>query len=297
MKHILFATVSKFSLLYYGAVLTIPSGCRKGKRECTYPGDATTPTSLSRSSKSGSRGKDSPGASSPSGSEIDVDEKELLPSIPDDEEEDDSAPASATLDRRKASDASTPSRETSATSKGSHPTRTSSKQSIRSEIFQNPRWSTLPKEVKTYLRFHHEHMSHHHYAFKYDGGNFLKTTFLEIAMNDGSAALLYAIVAFAAYHHAVAYDDGNISVFLAYYNKSIAFLQQSLKRQRHSVATLLTILQLATIEVSVPWIANDSTSADRTTGVSWRLGQSPWTSEGCVFNTDRPVHSADNNAR
>lgn len=92
-------------------------------------------------------------------------------------------------------------------------------------------------------------MSHHHYAFKYDDGDFLRTTFLEVALNDGSAALLYAIVAFAAYHHSVERNDGNIATFLSYYNKSIAFLQQSLKRQRHNVATLLTILQLATIEV------------------------------------------------
>jgi hypothetical protein len=106
----------------------------------------------------------------------------------------------------------------------------------------------LPKDVKFYLKFHREHMSHHHYAFKYDGGDFLKTTFLEIAMNDGSAALLYSIVAFAAYHYSIAKNDSNIATFLSYYNKSITFLQQSLKRHRHSVSTLLTILQLATIE-------------------------------------------------
>ena len=92
-------------------------------------------------------------------------------------------------------------------------------------------------------------MSHHHYAFKYDGGDFLKTTFIEIAMNDSSSSLLYAIVAFAAYHHTVCRNDDNISIFLSYYNQSIAHLQQSLKDKRHNVATLLTILQLATIEV------------------------------------------------
>jgi hypothetical protein len=91
-------------------------------------------------------------------------------------------------------------------------------------------------------------LTHHHYAFKYDGGDFLKTTFLEIALNDGSAALLYAIVAFAAYHHSISRHNKRISEFLFYYNKSIACLQQSLKSKRHNVATLLTILQLATIE-------------------------------------------------
>lgn len=95
-------------------------------------------------------------------------------------------------------------------------------------------------------------MSHHHYAFKYDGGDFLNTTFLEIAMNDSSAALLYSIVAFAAYHHSIARNDDKISMFLSYYNKAIAYLQRSLKNKRHNVATLLTILQLATIEVPCP---------------------------------------------
>ncbi|KXS93645.1 hypothetical protein AC578_4208 [Pseudocercospora eumusae] len=222
--------------------------CRKGKRECNYPGSVATPITVAKSSKNSSRIKDSPSASSPSGSEDEFEEKEALPSIPDEEDDDDSVPTSSTSDIRQASNASPPSREIASASRRPQPQRSNSRQSTRSEIFQSPRWNGLPKEVKRYLHFHHEHMSHHHYAFKYDGGDFLKTTFLEIAMNDGSAALLYAIVAFAAYHQSIAHDDGNISVFLSYYNKSIAFLQQSLKRQRHSVATLLTILQLATIE-------------------------------------------------
>lgn len=70
-------------------------------------------------------------------------------------------------------------------------------------------------------------------------------------MNDSSAALLYSVVAFAAYHHSIARNDDKISMFLSYYNKAIAFLQQSLKNKRHNVATLLTILQLATIEVLI----------------------------------------------
>ncbi|KAK3061415.1 hypothetical protein LTR53_019790, partial [Teratosphaeriaceae sp. CCFEE 6253] len=91
-------------------------------------------------------------------------------------------------------------------------------------------------------------MSHHHYGFKYDAGDFLKTTFLEIAMNDNSEALLYGVVAFAAYHHALTHQNDIIPRFLSFYNKSISLLQQTLKKKRHNVATLLTILQLATIE-------------------------------------------------
>jgi len=94
-------------------------------------------------------------------------------------------------------------------------------------------------------------MSYHHYGFKYDAGDFLKITFLEIAMNDDSEALLYGVVAFAAYHHALTHQEDIIPRFLAYYNKSITLLQKALAKKRHNVATLLTILQLATIEASV----------------------------------------------
>ena len=93
-------------------------------------------------------------------------------------------------------------------------------------------------------------MSHHHYGFKVDAGDFLKTTYLEIAMNDSSEALLYGVVAFAAYHHALTHHEDIISRFLNYYNKSIKLLQVALQKKRHTTATLLTILQLATIEVS-----------------------------------------------
>jgi len=105
--------------------------------------------------------------------------------------------------------------------------------------------------VKVYLKYHRDRLSHHHYMFKYDGGDFLKTTFLEIAINDDSEALLYAVVAFAAYHHCVSPEGRStrISTFLGYYNKSITLLQQSLTKKRHNITTLLTILQLATIEV------------------------------------------------
>ena len=112
-------------------------------------------------------------------------------------------------------------------------------------------FNALPKEDKNYLKYHQNHLSHHHYAFKYDAGDFLKTTFLEIAMNDQSQALLYSIIAFSAYHHSIDKQDLRISIFLSYYNKSIVLLHQSLqKNKKPGIATLLTILQLATIEVS-----------------------------------------------
>ncbi|KAK4548240.1 hypothetical protein LTR36_010110 [Oleoguttula mirabilis] len=197
--------------------------------------------------------------SSPSGDEGDPDDDRMLPPIPDDEEEEDSEPLSGTSDVKPSdSSISSQSKNTSpgmealsSLQRGTtrpQATKTSSKHSVKPSISQSSRWATLPKDVQAYLKYHRDSLSHHHYAFKYDAGDFLKTTFLEIAMNDDSQALLYAVVAFSAYHYAVARGDDRISAFLSYYNKSITMLQQSLTKKRHSVTTLLTILQLATIE-------------------------------------------------
>lgn len=126
--------------------------------------------------------------------------------------------------------------------------RTNSKQNIKEDITQNPRWASLPQNVKFYLKYHRNNLSHHHYSWKYDAGDFLKKTFLEIAIN--YEPLMYAVVAFAAYHNAISREDGKVKDFLDAYNKSVSSLRQSLaKTDRHSLSTLLTILQLATIEV------------------------------------------------
>lgn len=83
---------------------------------------------------------------------------------------------------------------------------------------------------------------------KLDTGDFLKTTFLEIALS--YEPLLYAITAFSAYHHTLTKSDGQLQDFLGYYNKSVSLLRESLARTpRHTLATVLTILQLATFEV------------------------------------------------
>ena len=119
---------------------------------------------------------------------------------------------------------------------------------MRDDITQNPRWASLPQNVKFYLKYHRNNLSHHHYSWKYDAGDFLKKTFLEIAIN--FEPLMYAVVAFAAYHNALSREDGRVKDFLDAYNKSVSSLRQSLaKTERHSLSTLLTILQLATIEV------------------------------------------------
>lgn len=236
------------------------AGCRKGKRDCAYPESSSSSRTSRRDSKA--KAVDESG-SSPSGDELEGDEKIPLSAIPDDEDDidiDDLEPPSAASDSqygdRSATWSSTktitPVSESSASSRATRPSasRTTSRQSVRADVFHHPRWSTLTKEDRAFLKYHQETLSHHHYAFKYDAGDFLKTTFLEIAMNDESQALLYAVIAFASYHRSIERADFKISVFLSYYNKSIMLLQQSLKTKRPGITTLLTVLQLATIEVS-----------------------------------------------
>lgn len=246
-------------------------GCRKGKRECVYP-ELSTSSSKGRSSSKG-KGSSQEGSAS---SEEDYDpEQEKLDTILDDEEEDglNTAVSSATMpssasawskdDKRKFSDASSASRDISPVVKSpasdtagvpARPTsrpqlpRQPSRKNFKMKTANSAKWSHLSKDVRFFLNFHRQHLTHHHYSMKYDTGDFLKTTFLEIAM--GYEPLLYAIAAFSAYHHTLTMPNGKIKIFLGYYNKSVSLLRHSLeKNPRHTLATLLTILQLATLEV------------------------------------------------
>ena len=201
----------------------------------------------------------------------------------------DTTPTSATIDTRKLPGLSTQSDGQSTSPSTESPTlfqrpvrpqasRHNSKHSSKFNIQQHSRWSTLPRDVRKYLNYHKDNLSYHHYAFKYDSGDFLKTTFLEIALNDSSHALLYAIVAFSCYHYVIREEDDTTSLetFLQYYNKSIVLLQQSLKKKKPNITTLLTILQLATIEVSSTILVCPFRCINKSKGVPWRLGQSPW---------------------
>lgn len=92
-------------------------------------------------------------------------------------------------------------------------------------------------------------MSYHHYSLKRDEGNFLKTEFLELAKRH--EPLRYAVVGFAAYFHTLSKPDGKISDFLKYYNESVSRLRAAItKSRKQTLSTFLTILQLASIEVS-----------------------------------------------
>lgn len=116
-------------------------------------------------------------------------------------------------------------------------------------------------------------MSFYHYGLTIDCRGFVHNYLITQALNND--ALLYAVVAFAAYHHAVRAKDpphNSVHAFLPYYTKSLSLLRISLEQtQKGTVAHLLTILQLAALEVNV---ARKGTvqHAKYGVGTSWRLG-------------------------
>lgn len=93
-----------------------------------------------------------------------------------------------------------------------------------------------------------ENVTHYHYCLTHDYDDFFCTILVSMAVR--SEPLLNALTGFSVYHATLRNPNGDIRDFLQYYNKSVTLLLGSLQRKEtHSIATLLTILQLATIEV------------------------------------------------
>jgi hypothetical protein len=111
-----------------------------------------------------------------------------------------------------------------------------------------PDWTFLPHELQFYLNYFSDHISHYHYCMASDGEDFFRAVLPGLAVRH--EALLYAVVGFSAYHHAMTNPNGRIHEFLQYYSRSVTLLLECLKKkEKYSVGTLLAILQLATIEV------------------------------------------------
>lgn len=109
-------------------------------------------------------------------------------------------------------------------------------------------WSHLPADLRQHLEYFCENVTHYHYCMLTDAHEFFRVILPNFALQN--EALLHAIAGFAAYQRTLQDPNGKIEEFLKYYNKSVILLLSSLKRkEKHNVAMLLTVLQLATIEV------------------------------------------------
>ncbi|KAF2264017.1 hypothetical protein CC78DRAFT_580757 [Lojkania enalia] len=232
--------------------------CRKGNRECIYP----EPQSNSKSSRSAAKPGQKPTGDTASSPEDQEEEgKEPLSAIPDEDEELESDPTllkthsfnrepsdtpSLTLDR-------SPSPSTEASSIVANPvrhpplSRSTSNQAAKSATSSKASGPNLPQDIKFYLNYFRDHISHHHYTLKRDSNNFLKRAFLDMAIKH--EPLRYAVAGYAAYFHTLSQPSGRMSTFLRYYNESVSRLRNSIEKStKQSLATFLTILQLASIE-------------------------------------------------
>jgi hypothetical protein len=256
------------------------TGCRKGGRECVYP-EKTTSTKPSGNKITQSAAHESPDSSDEEYE--DDDDVDRLKAIPDEDESptDSQRPRGhSKSENRRASMGQSLSRQKSFTrpesetpslvqDKGPSPS-PSTEGSIGYPtyslgILTRPRgqlanltpeqgglmndWSHLPQDLQFYLSLFSENLTINHYAIKHDSGDFLRTDFLDAALRNN--ALLYSVVGFSAFQHTLTNPRGKIQDFLQYYNKAVSLLLKTLTRGgRHNPGILMTMLQLATIEVS-----------------------------------------------
>ncbi|KAK5939580.1 hypothetical protein PMZ80_007959 [Knufia obscura] len=246
--------------------------CRKGNRECEFPQS----TSAAKRAKTG----EPKSATSETGSDMLDTIKDESEEEEDYEEEDEQPPpppppkqrqrrpsvprkraqtitgASKAQRHRQQSNVSSASQE-----KPSSPSEASELDTPLSPAHQRPAFnpserkiqlkikSELKQEMETYLRFQHDYMTYYHYLFKLDPEDFVHGELIDLALR--FEPLLYAVIAFAAYHYTVRLpeSEADFNSFWKYYCKSIVKLREHLaaNKERNDLV-LLTVLQLATFE-------------------------------------------------
>lgn len=252
------------SLSFISGILNCHAGCSKGNRECIYPEPHTAKGHRSRDSVASSQ-QVSP-LSSPEDMDEEKDSKIILGTIPDTEETDGNfysakrkfvspssvATSPSQIAKKTLSEASSPD------DKSTSPSTTAITQSSLAAVpfhvsdclepQPRPDWSHLPPDFKTYLDWFTSNITHYHYGLTFDTDDFFRTILPNIALEN--EALLNAVVGFSAYQITLQNPNGRLHDFLQYYNRSVTLLLQSLRqREKPTVITLLTVLQLATVEV------------------------------------------------
>ena len=245
-------------------------GCRKGSRDCAYPEQTSSskPTAEQKSEAPTSAVQDS-GSSS---GESEVDEAEDAPKVetPEDAALSNVGLVSATSEQaafRKEKWTTTRYRSTGSSKSPqtqSHSPSTNESRSRSTTVNSSgqismthgaslqevsPR-SHISKDPESYLDWHRQHITFYHYFFKYNASEFVHSILIDAARVFDP--LLYAVVAFAAFHRAIGQPNGKIQDFLSYYNKSLSSLRKSLQsNQAYNDTTVLAVLQLASLEVSL----------------------------------------------
>lgn len=270
MRDIRFASVRDSPIIMIVLVLTGVLGCRKGKRECVYPDTTSGKGSESAAKDPTGSGQSDSRENSPEDVDDEAAQEFKLEPIQDEDEPDEESPQQFHSSYRRASAASsstfpkpgtrysseTPSADGTKSSSPSLSTGTSAGfmapfRASDPSIQPGPlEWSHLAPDLRFYLDYFRENVTQYNYGMVNDPEDFFTSFLPGIAVRQGNEALLYAVVGFAAYHSTIHNPQGQIQDFLKYYNKSVTLLLGSFrKKEKQNTATLLTILQLATIEV------------------------------------------------
>ncbi|KAF2672585.1 hypothetical protein BT63DRAFT_131299 [Microthyrium microscopicum] len=231
--------------------------CKKGNRECVYPEVSTTSKPRRGSSKDKTANDEGSSAES---AEDDLDEETILlssisgssePNFPitSPELSELSTPilTHSTNSREQSSELMQDEQMTPIMSRANSMT-------ARPRSLSTDALSKYSEDIQFYMRYAKTNMTAYHWNYAPDGSDFLQTALLEAALR--YEPLLYAVTCFSAYHHSLSQKDGHIGQFLGYHSRSVFALSQALaKGQKRTIATLLTILQLATIEESLgDWV-------------------------------------------
>ncbi|KAM3497380.1 hypothetical protein MY10362_009269 [Beauveria mimosiformis] len=232
-----------------------PICCRKGGRDCVYPDPSTSKgSSRQKESASTSTLTQSPTSSNSEDAEHDDAKRSgALDTIPD-EDEDGKSPKHPLKSKLVLQISNRNSRGNYSLSPSSA-TATPVDQLVpghqqpdfHSLLMGDQNLSNLPNDYQVHLQYLYENVTAHHYSLTNDTDNFfVRGMIIEASKN---RLLLNTVVAFSSYLRSTEQPDGKLGDFLLYYNRSITLLLECLKEeQTHNLPTLLSILQLATIE-------------------------------------------------
>ncbi|KAJ3497561.1 hypothetical protein NLG97_g1803 [Lecanicillium saksenae] len=229
--------------------------CRKGGRDCVYPDPSSKGNSRQKEAASASIPNQSPTSSNSEEAELEDAKPSIkLDTIPD-EDEDDTSPKRPPKNKLVIQISDNNSYESNSLSP-SPSTATMGERlfpgfqqpDFRTVLMGDQNLASLPSDYQMHLQYLYENVTCHHYCLANDTDNFfVRGMIIEASRNK---LLLNAVVAFAAYLRSTEQPDGKLRDFLLYYNRSITLLLECLKHeQTHNLPTLLSILQLATIEV------------------------------------------------
>ena len=245
--------------------------CRKGSRDCVYPSSTSASSKTAARTSAKLRSAHPPSQEGDSASTFETESSSPLEPIIDEDDNNivelESRPSptssmnASPKDLKETQSGQSLSKPNTKTVFEADPFNLVSSRSPSAETLSVPSASIghstpellssacLPDDLRFYLNFYQQFISHDHFFLRRNSTRFVQHTIIELALL--YEPLLYALVGFSAYHHTLRTPGGKLYTFLKYYHKALTLLRKSLgSGEEHTEATLCTVLVLATFEVS-----------------------------------------------